>query len=273
VGKPVLQACLNSIINGSAWPAKLIVVDQGKNPDVANWVKYIQSLGIGAKHVISRQKGAAAARNRGIEIIQTKYVAALDDDCIISEDWLHLIKKKLAKNSEAIITGRVEPGKSVGALSIITSPHSTTYKQPVLKEDILFTGNMGCAKDIFNRVGLFDEALYTAEDNEWAYRALRAGIMIIYAPEIVVEHLHWRNDEQIDYRHKLYARGQGAFYGKYLRKGDVFIALRSLVTILRGCRRLVKGVMTSDREMIVSGRASIIDLVIGIINGMRYRKC
>lgn len=90
---------------GRVWPANLIVVDQGYNPNAAEWIKFIRSsLGIRSQHIVSQQKGPAAARNRGIEIAHSKYIAALDDDCIPSKDWLRRLMQKLTQNSGVVVT-------------------------------------------------------------------------------------------------------------------------------------------------------------------------
>ena len=66
------------------------------------------------------------------------------------------------------------------------------YTSPLLDGDVLFPPNMGFAVRLLNRIGWFDEhpSLATAgEDNEWAHRALRAGVTIVYEPTVVVGHL------------------------------------------------------------------------------------
>ena len=62
-------------------------------------------------------------------------------------------------------------------------------------------------------------------------------------PEIVVTHLGWRDEQQREAQYASYARSQGGFYGKYLRQGDLFIALRAAVHLLRAVRRWVMGAL------------------------------
>jgi GT2 family glycosyltransferase len=133
---------------------------------------------------------------------------------------------------------------------------------------------MGVAVDSVRVVGLFDEdpCLRTAEDGEWSYRALKAGVPIVYAPDIVVEHIGWRDKSQRLVQYEEYARSHGGFYGKYLRKGDWLIALRVALHYLRAFRRWMKGLMKGDRELASCGRAYFIGLLPGIIAGMRSRK-
>ena len=66
-----------------------------------------------------------------------------------------------------------------------------------------------------------------------------------------------------------YARSHGGFYGKYLRKGDWFIALRVVVHHLRALRRWVRGAVTGDQEAARIGRAYLTGLLPGIVVGLR----
>ena len=64
VGRPLLQGCLESIAAGSAWPAELIVVDQGASPAAAGWAERLRVRGINARHVPSTGTGIAAGTNK-----------------------------------------------------------------------------------------------------------------------------------------------------------------------------------------------------------------
>jgi GT2 family glycosyltransferase len=107
------------------------------------------------------------------------------------------------------------------------------------------------------------------EDGEFAYRALRAGVAIVYAPDVVVTHLGWRDEAQRGDQYASYARSQGAFYGKYSRRGDAFIALRAGVHLLRASRRWALGVVRREPEMARIGRAYALGLIPGIVAGWR----
>ena len=93
------------------------------------------------------------------------------------------------------------------------------HTRPLRDRDPLFTGNMGTELATFRRVGPFDESpsLAGAEDNDWGYRALQLGVPIVYAPEVAVTHLDWRDTRELAVVYRRYARAQGGFYGKHLR--------------------------------------------------------
>jgi GT2 family glycosyltransferase len=130
---------------------------------------------------------------------------------------------------------------------------------------------MAVAKAVVDRLGGLDEdrCVRTAEDGEFAYRALRAGIPIVFAPEVVVTHIGWRDEQQRSRQYESYALSQGGFYGKYLRRGDLFIALRAGVHLVRALRRWAIGGFRGDHEVARNGRAYVLGLLPGIRAGWR----
>jgi GT2 family glycosyltransferase len=270
LGRPILEECLSWIVAGSAWPGGLIVVDQGSSQQVSAWVEALRSLGIDAQHLPSSHRGRAAGLNRGLERVRTRFVAVTDDDCFVETDWIEKMVARLRDNPQAIVTGRVEAAGE-GVLTVVTSLEPAVYHRPRLKFDSMSGGNVGASMSVFERVGSFDEnpCLRTAEDAEFAYRALRAGMPIIYAPEVVVRHFGWREDNKRLVQYRDYARSHGGFYGKYLRQGDWFIALRAVIHHGRALRRCVHGILTGNQEMALYGWCYLTGLVPGILAGMR----
>jgi GT2 family glycosyltransferase len=179
---------------------------------------------------------------------------------------------RLREFPNAIITGRVEPaGLTDVAFCVVPSQVPQVYHQPQLKAQPLIGGNMGVAMAIAHRVGHFDEhdCLHSAEDSDWGYRALRLGIPIRYVPEIVVQHFNWRSFEQRAHRYREYSRSQGGFYGKHLLNGDGLIWLQAARALVRGPVRWVRGRLRRDQDMIDRGRADTLDLLPGILSGIK----
>jgi hypothetical protein len=274
IGRTILERCLHEIAAGNAWPAQLIVVDQSASPLIAAWLARLCSFGFEAEHVPSSQRGRAAAVNRGLERVKSRFVAVTDDDCFVDRDWLGNMAVHLREHPEAIITGRVESAGSEAVPVVVNSRTPAVQHRPGLKYDSLCGGNMGAAIAVIERTGLLDEdpCLRTAEDGEYAYRALRAGVPIVYGPDVAVHHFGWRDPAERAIQYRDYARSQAGFFGKYLRRGDWFIALRIIVHLVRTLRRWLYGVIVADRDLALNGRAYVIGLLPGIIAGWRSSK-
>jgi GT2 family glycosyltransferase len=272
LGRPILERNLFWILVGSTWPECLIVVEQGSNKNVVDWLKHVQDLGIRVKHIVSDQRGRSAGINRGLEKVDTRFVAITDDDCFVGEDWLVNMANKLRLSPEVVVTGRVEAAGE-GVIFVVTSTTSTIQYRPRIKFDSMSGGNMGASLDIFRKVGLFEEdpVMATAEDAEWAYRALRKGISIRYEPNVVLTHFGWRDTGKRVEQYRHYALSHGGFYGKYLRHGDLFILARAAVHFGRASRSWVRGKLTGDAELALLGWAYCANLLPGIMAGLRSK--
>ena len=272
LGRPILEQCLYWILTGSAWPARLIVVDQGSNTDVAGWLERVRHVGIPVKHIRSSQRGRSAGINRGLEQTHTRFVAITDDDCFVKVDWLSNMATKLQENPQSVITGRVEAAGE-DMVVMVTSITPSIQKRPRLKFDSMSGGNMGTSLDNFRKVGLFEEdpVMATAEDAEWAYRALRKDISIRYEPDVVLAHFGWRDTEKRVEQYRDYALSHGGFYGKYLRRGDLFMMARAAGHFGRALRRWVRGIIVGNAEFAMLGKAYCLNLLPGILAGMRSK--
>jgi GT2 family glycosyltransferase len=274
LGRSLLRGCLESIAGGTVWPAESIVVDQGSDADVARWVDQLNSRGIRITHIRSSQTGIAAGTNRGLDRVRTPFVATTHDDCRVRGDWVEKLAARLPNLEGSILTGRVEPEGDGIVLTIVTSLQPAVYRRPMIDRDVLFPPNMAFPLTILERTGYLDEhpSLASAgEDNEWAYRALRADVPIVYDPDIVVSHLAWQTSEMLTALYERYARGQGAFYGKHLRRADPFIARRAARDLVRAPWLLLRGLLTRNGRLIAMGRGEIQGLLPGIVAGLGNR--
>lgn len=272
LGRDILQDSLYYLVTGTFWPGCLIVVEQGSNPDVEVWLNQVREMGLRVKHILSSQRGRSAGINRGLEQADTRFVAITDDDCFVDSNWLYNMVDKLRSNPNSVVTGRVEAaGEEM--IIVVTSLVRAVYHRPRIKFDSMSGGNMGTSLAVFQKVGFFEEdpVMATAEDAEWSYRALRKGISIMYEPDICLWHFGWRDPAKRAEQYRHYALSHGGFYGKYLRKGDLFILLRTILHFARALRRWIVGWISGNPENALNGRAYFLGLLPGIVAGFRSR--
>lgn len=270
LGRAVLRRALEALGRGSVLPARVVVVHQGEDPSVGAWTRAAPA-GLDVAYVRSTERGRAAGVNRGIERAHTRFVAITDDDCLVDVEWVRRLAARLRAAPERLVTGRVDAIGEERPTAVVTSRRLDVQRRPRLKHDSLSGGNMGGAVLVLRRIGPLDEdpCLATAEDNEYAYRALRAGVPITYDPDIVVAHVGWRDLAQRETQYDSYARSLAGFYGKYLRRGDLFIAARTAVHLARSLRRWASGVLSGDAERAANGRAYVRGLLPGLRAGWR----
>lgn len=274
LGRPILENSLAYLLAGDVWPGGVVVVDQGMNPAVAEWLAILQAAGITTTYLPTAERGRAVGLNRGLAQVTTRYVAITDDDCFVERAWLKNMMAHLAVQAPLVVTGRVLPAGDEEVIGVVDAAAPALYRRPRLKFDNLSGGNMGTSLAVFQQVGFFDEhpTVRTSEDGEWAYRALRAGVPIQYTPEVTVYHYGWRPAGERLTQYQSYARTHGGFYGKYLRQGDGFIALRALLHYGRAVFYWLKGTIRRDADLAMFGRAYVTGLLPGIIAGMKRER-
>jgi hypothetical protein len=271
LGRPILAESLGALLEGSAWPGAVIVVDQGPSAEIAGWLGDLRALGIDARHEPCKGRGRALGLNVGLRLVKTPFVVITDDDCLPDAGWIEGYARRLRADPATVFTGGVGAGGEERVLNTVTGQETVVTRRPGLHFDRLSGGNCGMAVEVLRHVGLFDEdpCMRYAEDGEWAYRALKAGVPIAYTPELLVTHVGWRAlDERLD-QYQGYARSHGAFFGKHLRRGDAFILLRAAVHWARAMRRWLRGIRRGDAELAANGRSYAAQLLPGIIAGMK----
>jgi GT2 family glycosyltransferase len=273
LGRPILRRMLRAVAAADTWPAQVVIVDQGRSAEIAALAEEMVAAGLQVLYVPSHRTGRSAGLNDGIARVATPFVAITDDDCLVAPDWARRLGERLRRHAPAIVTGRVDAGDGAAQLAVVTSTAEDIQFRPRLRFDRLSGGNMGISLESVRRVGPFAEApsMRTAEDNEYAYRALRAGVPIVYAPDVVVQHLGWRESGEREDQYRGYGVSQGGFFGWYLRQGDAFIALRIVVHLLRALRRWFAASLRGDVEMARNGRAYVTGLLPGLRAGWRDR--
>jgi GT2 family glycosyltransferase len=272
VGRPLLQACLRSVAAGLVWPAELLVIDQSCSDEVAEWVAALRAEGMTARHLPSDETGIANATNRGLERARTRFVAVTHDDSRVDPSWLTNLLARLRAGGEAIVTGRVEPEGEGAVPTIVTASEPVVHRRPRLDGDDLFPPNMAFPRSVLQRIGYLDEhpsLRMAGEDNDWAYRALRAGVPILYDPSAIVAHIGWQPRSALPSIYQRYARGQGAFYGKHLRRGDLFIACRTARDLVRSAWLVVRSMVTANHELRALAYGEVTGLLPGLLAGLR----
>jgi GT2 family glycosyltransferase len=273
LGRTILESCLRWIADGTAWPARVIVVDQGSRSVVEGWLDVLQAAGLQTLYIRSSQTGRSAGLNRGLERVDTRFVTMIDDDCFVKPDWIGQMAMRLRADPQTIVTGRVDHAGSQSAFSVVTYDMPRRYTRPQLKHHPFIGGNVGLAMDLVDRIGFFDEhpCVSSAEDSDYGYRALKLGIPIVYVPNVSVLHYHWRDAEQRASRYADYAYSQGGFYGTHLRHGDPLILMQVVRALLRSPIRWGRGIIRRDEDLAANGRAHTVHLVRGILAGLRRK--
>jgi GT2 family glycosyltransferase len=192
-----------------------------------------------------------------------------DDDCTVAPDWIGRAWAHLKAGPGGIVTGRVLPvgdPRAVPSTRDDAEPRDYTGDLSCFP---LFPNNMALNRLMALELGGFDEGLPAAPDNDFCYRWLRAGNRLVYEPDMVVWHHDWRTSADLERLYVRYARGQGAFYAKHLRRGD-FHMLRFIARdLIGGCRALASAAVRGRPRWTDPRRPMLTAMPHGLVRGWR----
>lgn len=186
----VVGRALESVVAQTFQDYEIIVVDDASNDGSAD---FVHSLGIGTVRLIrnSENRGAAAARNAGIAAAAGHFIAFLDSDDTWEPEKLALQVATLEHASPNFLACGTDfylwhDGRR--------TPVRTGFTPARFRKDILF----GCAispgstlmvaREAFEKVGRFNEALRRLEDWDWLLRYVEHGDML-FVPQPLA-HVH-----------------------------------------------------------------------------------
>lgn len=202
-----LERCLTSVLaHTSTKPLELIVVDNGSSDGSA---QVARSLGA---HVIAnpQNRGAATARNQGIDAAQGDLVLLVDSDAYVDGPVVDLAVREMERRPEVAVLGcelRFPGGQRQFSAERAMSIRMTLLRDlwlyklvPASRRAKLLLGGYYESGDevyadwlaapfllvrrrVFDECGGFNESLFP-EDSEWGIRVSRAGNGILYAPSI-----------------------------------------------------------------------------------------
>jgi glycosyltransferase involved in cell wall biosynthesis len=209
----------------------LTIIDQSTNDETESVVRGIaQSDGRLHYHRMNKS-GLSRARNLGITSSTGPIIAFTDDDCLVPADWIEKIVAVFKEQGDGeLMYGQVFPAYPENGGAELT-PALRIEKPERLDRVNGFRvygmgANFAARRSLFERAGMFDEALgaggvlKSAEDFDLAYRAYRRNAVILLRPDVVVRHDGRREREEWPTLLRTYGFGDGAFYSKHVRCRD-----------------------------------------------------
>lgn len=283
-----LEKCLRSLQSLSQPPQEIIVVDNAPATEATREVVF-QIPGV--RYILEPRPGLSVARNTGIRHSTGKIVAFTDDDVAVHPDWIRRIQQGFENPQVMAVTGLVLPAEleTESQFTFETSQKNFSwgYRKRIFDrhffESIQHLGvpvwrigagaNMAFRREIFERVGDFDERLGAgasgcSEDSEFWYRVLAEGWLCYYEPTAVIFHYHRQELERLKQQIHQYMRGhvaalliQFARYGHWGNLIRLFVILPGYyVKVLLG--GILRGFSSRHKTLLVE--------VFGCLAGIKF---
>jgi len=212
----LITRALDSVRTQNRPPAKIIVVDDGSTdgtPDVVRSWAAEHSFPVTVE-VLARNAGPAAARNRGIELAETEFVAFLDSDDEHLPDTLQRLHAPLAALPDAVMsfadativtpTGRephglfaprIRPGSETSPLDL---PGMAVHElrdatSTLLKASIIPTSASFFRRKAALAAGLMPTEFRSGEDWLFWLRLAQQGRFVFQFDDLALHHRHEAN--------------------------------------------------------------------------------
>ena len=206
-----LARCLASFAAQTRPPDQVIVVDNASRKDGTR--KAAEAAGVTC--ILEPRRGLDLARNAGILQAEGDVIAFCDDDVVLHADWGRQMLMAFADAEVEAVTGLVLPleletpaqrifefdwgfGRGFERIDYDSVFFERTRERGCPAWIVGAGASMAFRREVFARVGLFDERLDAGAagcsgDSEMWYRILATGGVCRYEPRIVSFHRHRRD--------------------------------------------------------------------------------
>ncbi len=221
------KMCINSILKYTSYPFELIVIDNGSSDGTGKYFKTLKNrLAVGArssirafKPIISKRNlGVSGALNRGIYISEGKYVCYLNNDVIVTINWLEGLVSCAESDKKTGIVGCASNNviNDYGLFPAIAGFRNIKEIQKAAVmlslsrkgqyDEALYIHGMCMLikRSVVDKIGLFDERFYpcSGEDLEYSFRAKKAGYKLVNAMNVFIFHFISKATKSGIFKHK-----------------------------------------------------------------------
>jgi len=167
----IINRAINSILEQTFSDFEIIVVDDGSTDDTKNKVLSIRDSRI--KYIYQSNNGVCAARNYGFSVASSEYIAFLDSDDYVENNWLEDFRNEILLDSPDLVFCNVKLlDLSKNTEKIIKA--SDPYSLGATAFDGIYLAGAFCVKStFFKRIGSLDEKLKFGEFIEFRLRCIR----------------------------------------------------------------------------------------------------
>ncbi|SFA97064.1 glycosyltransferase family 2 protein [Clostridium frigidicarnis] len=176
---------------------ELIIVDNNSSDGTIEWIKEQQDI----KYILNKENlGFPTACNQGIEIAEKNDILLLNNDIIVTTNWLENLKTCLYSDKTigavGAITNSCSNFQAIGAIYDIGNLNDFAKRVNISNEKMweerlrLIGFCMLIKREVLDRVGLLDERFSPGnfEDDDYSLRIRKAGYRLMLCKDVYIHH-------------------------------------------------------------------------------------
>ncbi len=194
-----ISRAIKSVLNQTHKVAEIIVVDDGSYD---NTPEVLKSFGYEIKVITQSNRGVSCARNRGIVNSSFDWIAFLDSD----DEWdKDKIKEQVEfhKNNPKILISYTEELWIRNGKKINQKFHHKKFSGFCFEDNLDFChiapSSILMKRDIFEKIGYFDESLVVCEDYDLWLRVLREFPIGLIEKKLIIKYAGHENQLSFSY--------------------------------------------------------------------------
>lgn len=195
-GENTISRCLDSILKVD-YPKENLEIIVVNNNSTDRTLSILQSYPV--RIVFESIRNRARARNAGIQATSGEFIAMTDADCIVPSNWLKALLSKFTDQSVAAVAGPFCAIHNNSLMQQYNDYAFNRFRETMHRSTFPFLAgpNVMFRKTVFEQIGPFDPAFFTAEDSEIGYRIFLAGLSMQWTEQAMVLHNYreslWQN--------------------------------------------------------------------------------
>lgn len=193
-----LRKTIESLLNLKYDSYEIIVVDNNSTDATASIAKEYP-----VRYVFESKPGVSFARNTGLDVSHGEFVGFIDDDEIVSDNWIEaMLNAFKLEDSVTVVTGPVQPQYIVPLPCWLNDNIYEVSEDDKFKKYRLLSTNetLGTGNSLFIKrrlagirfnpqLGRSKDNLISGEDTDFIQNIYRKGYKAAYSPDALVYHI------------------------------------------------------------------------------------
>ena len=226
-GQSTIESCINSILSQTVKPNKILVINDNSTDKTAEILKkYSDKI-----EIINNKKnlGLSYIRNLATNYLKSKFIASIDADVELTNNWLEKLIDKATKENITLIGGKMYE-------KFLNNPYnlwrSIRLKQNWGEKDILNPEFVFGCNSLLNTENLDNQDMYrndheyyktNGEDIEFSKKILVKNKKLYYCNSAICYHLQNDNHKTLSNRYWRYIH-----YGDGLKKRNLYKTFKNI---------------------------------------------
>ncbi len=243
----MISRCVQSVLNQTLSPKRIIVVDDGSNDGTCDVIKKFRDI----EYIrLGSNQGVSHARNIGVKELDTRWICFLDSD----DEWL---PEKLESQLRFVISYPfleimqseeiwIRNGKRVNPCKHHRKPSGWIWRES-LNLCLVSPSSVMLRRDLFNEIGGFDESLPACEDYDLWLRISRRNLVGLDTNPVVVK--YGGHPDQLSQRYEAMDRFRVySLYKALLKEQSPWCASELKAVLKKKISILLNGCIKRDKK-------------------------